>query len=77
MPLVLAMAMQTRDMGGNWACAVNWLFRPSRWPFPMLPFFGMAVWFLASSTPMRHRDIENGHGPGCADVSKYFFECHL
>ena len=30
MPLVLAMSVQTQDMGGNWACAVNWLFRPSR-----------------------------------------------
>jgi hypothetical protein len=30
--------------------------------------FGMAAWRLASSTPMRQRAIENGHGPGCTDV---------
>jgi hypothetical protein len=30
--------------------------------------FGMAAWRLASSTPMRQRAIENGHGPACADV---------
>jgi hypothetical protein len=39
MSLVVAMSVQTQDMGGNWACAVNWLFRPSRW-----------LWAMASSS---------------------------
>jgi hypothetical protein len=30
--------------------------------------FDLAAWRLASSTPMRQRAIENGHGPGCTDV---------
>jgi hypothetical protein len=50
--------VQTQDMDGNRAFAVNWLLT-------ILPFLGSAAWDLASAASLRHRDFENDDGPGC------------